>query len=291
MKSWKIGAVSGLIGGIIQGVVTIFIAIILFNFGLPYWHVTLQDTPIFEFASINIIIAIIWGIILGAIYSKTYGVIPSRGVWKGLIYGLFIFLIYAVRFSHLLVAYGQYIQSISGIIGDFIPMIIYGLFLGYMYEFLCNRYNISKEKPKIIQYEMMSGFYPGAVAGLIAGIVTFFSYYTYSYSLREILHPDIMLDLGFILGQLGSQAMVHMIWGIIFGMIFPKVYNLIPAKGMVKGLIYGFVIAFLINELHAATWALCLGRFMYAHGIIFTGGTQAIIFGLVLGLLYRKPTK
>jgi len=46
MKSWKIGAVSGLIAGIVAGIYTVFIHVpMLFKLGLPYLSLPPPVTP------------------------------------------------------------------------------------------------------------------------------------------------------------------------------------------------------------------------------------------------------
>jgi len=88
-----------------------------------------------------------------------------------------------------------------------------------------------------------------------------------------------------------------MIWGIIFGAFFAKVYNLVPGKKIKKGLCYGLTM-FLITSCLIGAWCVIWSIFhndwimaRYLAGALWiTGTAQFIVFGLVLGYLY-KPTK
>jgi hypothetical protein len=85
------------------------------------------------------------------------------------------------------------------------------------------------------------------------------------------------------------------------GLIFPKVYNLIPGKGAIKGLFYG-LIAFLFTEVIILPYSLVYGFywesrvpllseaiFFGVKQLIFLGLSVWIVFGIVLGYLYKPP--
>ena len=98
--------------------------------------------------------------------------------------------------------------------------------------------------------------------------------------------------------QAGTHILVNMIWGTIFGALFTKIHDIVPGEKIVKGLNYGLIL-FLITSFYMGTFLFCwainhnnlvLVQQM-AGGTWITGGANAIVFGLVLGLLYRKPPK
>ena len=78
-----LGAIAGLIGGI-----PIFIANILF-FNRHLWSIPISEIGfLLGQLGTHLFFNMIWGIVLGIIYSKTYGVIPKKGVLKGIIFGI-----------------------------------------------------------------------------------------------------------------------------------------------------------------------------------------------------------
>ena len=291
-KLLKFGIIAGLVAGFVKGLATTIIGVpLVFKLGLPYYHLSPPpETPYATIAANEIINSLIMGFIFGLIYAWTYKVIPKKGIWKGLVFGLFGFLIWHIRWVTLFLPYGQFSWAAEQIINGLIAWIPFGITLGVVYELLHSKYYVPKREPKIIQYDMIGGFYPGAIAGLVGGIASFFANFTFSHDFAEYLVPGHVLDLSLILGQLGGQIVFHMIWGTFLGLIFPKVYNLVPGRGIVKGLIYGLIGAFLINELTAALYWAGYGNFHISYMAIMTGGFQAIFYGLVLGYLY-KPSK
>jgi hypothetical protein len=144
------------------------------------------------------------------------------------------------------------------------------------------------KEPKIITYNMRGGVHPGAFAGFLGGVSTFLTIYTFMITGFWELYPLEMIDIHFILNQLGSQIMWHMLWGIMLGAIYPKVYNLVPGKGVIKGLAYGLIANFLINELRFTIWSILFEKYAVALLPFVIGGIYAIIYGLVLGYLYKK---
>jgi uncharacterized BrkB/YihY/UPF0761 family membrane protein len=111
-SSWKIGAVSGLIAGIVLGVAYEFFDQIAASWRLfePWWIPINTGNMI-----INIPIFALWGIIFAVIYSKAYNVIPQEGVLKGLTYGIFLWIIISIRYVTFDLAYGNPI-GVTGVI-------------------------------------------------------------------------------------------------------------------------------------------------------------------------------
>ncbi|MCW4033283.1 MAG: hypothetical protein NWF08_07855, partial [Candidatus Bathyarchaeota archaeon] len=166
MKSWQIGAIAGLIAGIIAGIVySIFIKLaVSIGFYDPSWR------PIFENSfETNIILPIIWGMFFGIIYSKTRSLIPGKGASRDLFFGLILVLIIWIRHATFSLAYGWYLNAIGLFFTGFFKWIAFGLVLGLLYDFLCNRYYPKKKELKIKTYDMQGGILPGAIAGIVQG--------------------------------------------------------------------------------------------------------------------------
>lgn len=101
---------------------------------------------------------------------------------------------------------------------------------------------------------------------------------------KEIWGPSMFMLLGLAHISLG------LIWGSIFGVIYASIFNIIPSKGVIKGLYFGLMI-WLIKDVCAGSYtALILVQFQTAINLIYYGFSMWVIYGLVLGYLY-KPTK
>ncbi|MCJ7770902.1 hypothetical protein MUP37_04925 [Candidatus Bathyarchaeota archaeon] len=83
-----------------------------------------------------------------------------------------------------------------------------------------------------------------------------------------------------------SEIGLSVIWGTIFGVIYAKLYASIPRKGISKGLIFGLIIWFIAwfrPNLFVASAHPYEGAIWASLRIL-----QALVFGLVLGALYKK---
>ncbi|MCW4032115.1 MAG: hypothetical protein NWF08_01835 [Candidatus Bathyarchaeota archaeon] len=281
MKSWKIGAISGLVAGFITGLVTFVFTNIGNIIGLPIpWAITFPQ--ITDIATIHIILGMIWGTILGIIYSKVHVLIQGKSTSKGLIFSMVIFLIFNIRQASATAAYGFTLYAVSYIfIG--IPMwISFGLVLGVLYKYLLNMYYPTQKKLKIIGYDLKGGIQPGAIAGAIGGIV----YFICMIPIDRWVWGTIALELSFLVAQMGSHILYNMAWGAVFGAIFARVYNIVPGKGAMKGLYYALVV-FLITSFHISTYNAAYALYTMAIASSF-GIFRAITEGLVLGYLYKK---
>jgi len=299
MKSWKIGAVSGLIAGFISGIIGFLTAIVLLRIGLPYF-IPPQYVSVSMITSVHICIGIVVGVISGVIYSKVLDVIPGTYILKGLIFGLFLYSIFALRFATIELSYARFSSATAFTMYLFV-WIVLGLVIGILYEVLARRNHIPKGK-KVIEYRMVGGLLPGAIAGLIGGMATFFTIVIGVVTGFWAWIPKQIADIGFLISQFGAQTFFHFVWCVFMGIIFPKVYNIVPGKGIIKGLYYGLM-TFIITEgfsllygtvyyyylkpqepLVAEYWLFALKQ------ATFLGLTVWIVFGLVLGYLY-KPAK
>ena len=291
-NSLKVGAVSGLITGFVFGISTEFFFRIAVSMGLyePWFRPISPNNVI-----INVPVGITFGIILGIIYSKVYSLVPRRGIVKGLIYGLIIFFIYTVRIETFDLAYGRYLMVLGSYFTDPFAWLLFGLILGILYdELLYGGQPRVKEEFRIIEYKMRSGLLPGGIAGCIGGLAAGISMVTVT---AIGLLPDApkTLTLEFFLSQAQSHILINMMWGVVFGAIFAKVYSLVPNKGVLKGLCYALII-YLITSFQlgvwGTTWAVYHGAsliaVMMAYGLFVVGSVNMIVYGLVLGALYKK---
>lgn len=282
----KAGIISGLIAGIVGGISLIFVAIYLINNGLFYFDLgTLPIIPIKQIVATEITINIIWGIILGIIYSKIYDVIPGKGITKGLTVGLIYVLIYNIRW----ILFSTIYSMPHTFFHQIVTFILIGLVLGISYEFLSKKYITRKEKVAVIKYDLIGGIYPGAIAGIVSGLSSFF--FLSVAIINPLLWPKLVADIGFLMSQLGSIVFFCMTCGIIFGILFAMFYERIPKKGILKALIFSMVIFFFSNL------QLIMRQFIYPYNDMYAlWGLLAALFvfvplSIVLGLLYRTPVE
>ena len=294
-KSLKIGIISGLIAGFVLAIVNeIFINIrILLGLYTPFvgsliTNNLVMNIPLFGF----------WGIVLGIIYSKVYNVLPRKGILKGLVYGLILYILVTIRIEFFSFAYGKYLDAFGHIFAGFFQWMAYGLVLGFLYEFLSSRFYSLEKEVKIETYDVKSGILPGAIAGFLGGfVVSIFIVIGHVTGYWGITTAgEIISTIDFWVSQMGSHVFINMFWGSIFGAIFARVYNLVPYEKIKKGLIYGLVI-FLITSFQVETWIICWGASrnlwtLVINEIIITFLALIMFstFGIVLGLLY-KPKK
>jgi hypothetical protein len=288
MKSWQIGAIAGLIAGIIAGLVAVFITTpLIFRLGLPYlWKPLPPETIFTKIAIIEFTIILIWGIILGIIYSRIQDLIPGNRIFKGLLFGLAYYWIFSIRIAILSFAYGA--RGLP-LFRDFLFLhpIIYGLILGILYK-------APKEKLKIKKHEIMSGIIPGAITGLIYAttVIIYWILLTYFGTVLWIseLIPDYLIDIEFIIYQLMSHGWMNMLWFAVYGAFYAEFYDKIPGKAIIKGAIFGFII-WLITNAH-------MGLYYYAHGDIVMANTYGlfapegyIFIGIVLEGIYKRRSR
>jgi Na+/proline symporter len=103
------------------------------------------------------------------------------------------------------------------------------------------------------------------------------------------IYPKYAKDIGILVGQLGTHLFFNMVWGIVFGILFVMFYDKIQREGILKGLIFGMVIYFL-STFRGAILLLSYAspEWFLTYGM---GGLIGfLIFGIVLGLLYCKPS-
>jgi len=293
MKSWKIGAISGLIAGLVSSVVFSIIAKIGASNGL--WEEDWQPLIINSFEP-NILLGIIFGAILGIIYARIYKVVPGKNILKGLCFGLIIYLIFIVRIDTFWIGYNYWLNIFGDSISWPFTWIVYGIMLEIFYTNLLG-YNLENEKRKIIEFDMKSGFFPGAIAGILGGLTASISAVLGSaFGIWRFPHYPEKITIDLILGQAGAHIFYNMIWGIIFGLLFTRVYMFIPDKRMKKGFYYGLVL-YLITTLQLSAYWLGWILNSSAYSLIIntvvpvgvTGFFALIPYGIALGFLYKPP--
>ncbi|WP_455278410.1 hypothetical protein [[Eubacterium] cellulosolvens] len=133
----KKGIVTGVIVGFISGIVmTIFDISDLFKLfsvtfaGLP---LTLSVQDIFVFNTIYFVIS---GILWGVLYAFFYDSIPGKGVRKGIVFGLIIWIIAPIHNAGVaMYLYGWYMFAIPYVIATFFSITItFGLLIGILYK-------------------------------------------------------------------------------------------------------------------------------------------------------------
>jgi hypothetical protein len=293
MKSWKIGAIAGIVAGIFGGILLEISNNIAISIGL---HETWYRSICVGNIIVNIPFLGLYGVLLGIIYSTVYSIIPKRGVLKGLIYGLILYFIIPIRFGMFLISYGLILWAAGDYFSGFFLWIAFGLLLAFIYELLHQKYNIPKKEKKIIQYDITSGILPGAIAGfcggLAASVFAVIGHVTGYWGV--FIEGEIFSTIDYWMSQAGSHIFINMLWGIIFGVFFAKVYNLVPGKKVRRGLYYGLIML-LITTFLFTTWGICWEVYHNEWEMalidflgLSIGTAQFIVFGIVLGFLYRK---
>jgi hypothetical protein len=292
---WKVGSISGLVAGFVAGIVAIINALIILSMisSRSYFALTPPpNAPILGITTIEITLGLIWGIGLGVIYAKFHDRIPGKGAKKGLVYGLLLFFLFSFRTAILVANTGFYREALGWV--SMIHPIVFGLMLGILYGKLHSRYNIPDKKSEIKKYDVKGGIHPGAFAGLVGGIGAYLGLaigamlgFWESFPVRPLIH-------------VAGLMMQDMSWGIGFGVLFVFFYTLIPYKGIIKGLSFGLIFYF-ITSFRGSAYFLAYALFhpspmselyFWAFGTWTASGFFHFIgLGLVLGLLYRKPSE
>lgn len=122
---------AGTIAGLISGITCSIIGHLWYSMKI------FEFTPgsLMEVAVSTAVLTIIFGIIFSFIYARFYSLIPGGGVWKGIYFGLMIWLIKDI-------AAGSYVAFVARqpgigidlIVGGLYMWIIYGVALGYLYK-------------------------------------------------------------------------------------------------------------------------------------------------------------
>ena len=126
----------------------------------------------------------------------------------------------------------------------------------------------------------------GYVAGVIAGVAAALSGILFAALGSQIGlfgTPPNITPMQFTIDWL----IITTILGAIFGVIYARVYDLMPGKGIVKGLIAGSAI-WLIKDIATGAYLGAERAPVSVFAIIWVGFFIWIIYGLVIGALYKK---
>jgi hypothetical protein len=281
---WKIGAISGLIAGIVAGISFTFIEYVGLTVGLPYWNIEVPlANPLMTIVLPNIIIYGIFGVFLGIIFSKIYDLIPGKtGLLKGFVLGLGFYLILSFRNMLFTYAYGYYAVAITCLIS--IETIIYGLILGILYKAPAPKLETKK-------YDMKDGIIPGAITGAIFSImfVIFMvtsAYLGFIYKFMET-YPAYVTDIGFIISQYGAHTVINMFMMGCYGVFYVRFYDRIPGKAIIKGAIFGFII-WIFTDLFNSVYSLTYGDLPGALWAGLTVPDMYIAVGILIEGFYKK---
>jgi len=275
------GMITGAIAGTAAGISAIFPQTLLVILGLNP-RVFLEALP--YAITVHVGFNMIFGIAFGIIYTRFYDVIPYKGIKKGLVYGLILYLTQDLWPAFYYLVYGN-LTWISGFLfsGIFVSL-TYGFLQGALYE---GTQYLGK-----VKYDIKSGMTVGAIAGLIGGIVAFILQFINTFIIEV---PNSWLDQissNISIVNLAAIEIVPMtVWGVIFSTLFVLFFDRIPGKGSVKGLYFGLILC-LLCVIRKFSWGIPYAmRYDTMIMGIITYSLMFIIYGLVLGLLYKKPPK
>lgn len=131
---------------------------------------------------------------------------------------------------------------------------------------------------------MKSGLVAGAVAGVVSGIISVVVGFIGSESVLG-LYSTVP---GSIESIIISMIVLTIIFGAIFGVLYSKFYDAVPLEGALKGLSFGLII-WLVKDIASAAYIGIVDRIIeVAIGLVFIGFFMWIVYGLVLGTLYKK---
>jgi hypothetical protein len=125
------GAIAGLVGG------TIMWGIGIVGGAAGLWPPTVPD-PDFWFilsqTGAHVLFNMIWGIVFGILFVMFYKNIPSKGISKGIVFGLTVYFITTLRGAIGYLAYGYLITFYTHAILSLCMFFIVGLVLGHLYK-------------------------------------------------------------------------------------------------------------------------------------------------------------
>jgi hypothetical protein len=134
----KNSILAGAITGSIMGIANFALGITFSYIGVTdplggVWGIASALAMLIVLALLSL--SVIWGTFFGAIYGRFFDNIPGKGVMKGLIYGLLVWIGKDVAAgSYVALIFMEISISINLILIGFFMWIIYGLILGYLYK-------------------------------------------------------------------------------------------------------------------------------------------------------------
>ncbi len=136
---------------------------------------------------------------------------------------------------------------------------------------------------------MKSSIVAGAIAGSIMGMVNFVLGYMLSYiGVTEPLGGSWEIAQSLLMLIVLALFSLSVIWGIFFGAIYGRFFDNIPGKGVMKGLVYG-ILVWIAKDVAAGSYVtLIFMATSISINLIIVGFFMWIVYGLVLGYLYKK---
>jgi hypothetical protein len=137
---------------------------------------------------------------------------------------------------------------------------------------------------------MKNAILAGAIAGAVADIAVIASAYVFG-SIGVFEPPGGSMEIWTISmwALLGvAHLSLDIFWGMIGGGAYSFLYDMIPGKDAMKGLTFGISI-WVIKDVAAGSYlALTMAEVNSAIMLIIGGFVMWIVYGLVLGYLYKK---
>lgn len=139
---------------------------------------------------------------------------------------------------------------------------------------------------------MKNAILAGAIAGAVMDMpLVAFAYVSTNMGVSFIIPPggssEIWTPSMFMLLGVAHLAL-DIFWGMIGGAAYSYLHNMIPGKGVVKGLYFGLSI-WVIKDIAAGSYlALTMNEVNSAMLLISGGFFMWIVYGPVLGYLYKK---
>jgi len=129
------------------------------------------------------------------------------------------------------------------------------------------------------------------ISGLIAGVASAIVLIIFQISgLFELFSTTPILGVENVNVQTIAQIEITLgiIWGIIWSVLYAFIYDYIPAIGFKKGLVYGLII-WIISGFRLAVIIIPYGGYLWTTPFaISTFFSIAIVYGLLIGYLYKK---
>jgi len=125
-----VGFISGLVAGMVQAVLSIsgiwdFFSVYYLIEPVSFQHTMLHYTILFG----------LWGIVYCVLYSFFYDYIPNKGIKKGIIFALIIWIAVAVHPALIIIGYGYPRHFIPLIFTNFLSTCgVYGTLIGILYK-------------------------------------------------------------------------------------------------------------------------------------------------------------
>ena len=142
-KGGLLGAIGGAAGGLIIAILSTNLVLLKLGFFTVDELTKVLGPPkaftpetLLAMGIANVTYNTFWGVILGLIYSRTYDVIPSKGIMKGIIFGMVAYLIANIRAAQIFASFGQatVVKVVSILPFGFIYFITFGIIVGYFYK-------------------------------------------------------------------------------------------------------------------------------------------------------------